>query len=152
MLGRLDYQPPFIGIETKEDDMNQDMYNETLKNFDNIGKVYLVWSDNGEPYEDGFSYIEKIFTTKEAAEKYLDDRHTRKDIGRKTNWVNPKFVCSMGNIDCHDCPKQEQDIDEDGFGYCHEEWIRNGNECDNEFWYIEEMNLWGLKGERDCHD
>ncbi len=44
-----------------------------------MNKVYVVWFDNCEEWEDNFQDIEKIFATREAAEEWLDDRFDRKE-------------------------------------------------------------------------
>ncbi len=44
-----------------------------------MDNVYVVWFDNCEAYEDNFQDIEKIFATREAAEKWLDNRFDRKE-------------------------------------------------------------------------
>lgn len=49
-------------------------------------KVYVVWYDNCEPWEDNFQDIEKIFATREAAEEWLDDCFDRKE----RLWYNGK--------------------------------------------------------------
>lgn len=57
-------------------------------------KVYVVWFDNCEAWEDNVQYIEKIFATREAAEEWLDDCFDRKerlwrngkDSGMQTYW------------------------------------------------------------------
>lgn len=36
-------------------------------------KVYVVWYDNGEEYEDNFQDIDRIFSSYDDAVKYLDD-------------------------------------------------------------------------------
>lgn len=127
--------------------MYKELYDAIAKDFNAIGKVYLVWCDNGEMYEDSFSYVETVFNSKSAAEKYLDDRHERGELvgykGERQTWSDPKFVCSMNNMNCEDCPRGGLDN-----GYCcalecdeYEE--RMDSEWDNSFWYIEEMDLWG---------
>lgn len=36
-------------------------------------KVYVVWYDNGEDYDDNYQDIDRIFSNYDDAEKYLDD-------------------------------------------------------------------------------
>lgn len=36
-------------------------------------KVYVVWYDNGEYYDDNYQDIDRIFSSYDDAEKYLDD-------------------------------------------------------------------------------
>lgn len=36
-------------------------------------KVYVVWYDNGEDYDDNYQDIDKIFSSYDDAAKYLDD-------------------------------------------------------------------------------
>lgn len=36
-------------------------------------KVYVVWYDNGEEYDDNYQDIDRIFSSYDDAEKYLDD-------------------------------------------------------------------------------
>lgn len=80
----------------------------------NSNKVYMVWYDNGEPWEDGYSCCEKIFSTLEAAEKFLDETENVVKVedvvgGKHTGkfmWVHPdreEFTCSKGFTDCNDC-------------------------------------------------
>lgn len=89
-----------------------------------MDKVYAVHYDNGEPWEDGYSYTECIYKTREAAEAYLDkdyERHegTRYDvnIGKTVPcviWKNRKreeYVCSKGFTRCEGCPDYESWID-----------------------------------------
>ena len=116
---------------------------EIPEGFKSVTKVYVVNYDNGEPYEDGFHCIDNIFSTYEEAEKYLIDMDTIKrewGFGKPT-WSFPKYVCSMNNMDCEDCPKREQDVDENGYRYCEEEFERDTSEYDNSFYTIEEYNL-----------
>lgn len=125
--------------------MYKELYNNIAKNFDNVGKVYLVWYDNGEAYEDSFSCVEAVFNSLDAAEKYLDDRHKRDWLrgykGERQTWSDPKFICSMNNMDCDDCPKSG--LETDDYIDCDEYEERMDSEWDNDYWYIEEHELWG---------
>lgn len=71
----------------------------------NDNKVYAIVYDNGEAWEDGFSYTVAIYNTREAAENYLDLKYRRDGENR---WVNRHDVkkCSKGHTydECDNCP------------------------------------------------
>ena len=83
-------------------------------------KVYEVHYNNMEPYEDNWHDSECFYSTLEGAVKYLEEEQglvSEERTGVKYNqetkkservtflvWHYPKYVCSMGNIDCNDCP------------------------------------------------
>lgn len=53
----------------------------------NDKRVYVIWYDNCEPYEDGFQCIEKIFASYDDAKKYLDNMgYVSKTEMRYCNW------------------------------------------------------------------
>ena len=126
--------------------MYKELYDNIAKDFDNVGKVYLVWWDNGEPWEDNSELVEAVFNNLDSAEKYLDDRHKRDELrgynGEHQTWSDPKFVCSMNNMDCEDCPKGGLN-DDDWDWECDKLDERTDSEWDNCYWYIEEHELWG---------
>lgn len=80
-------------------------------------KVYVVWWNNGEPYEDNCQDIDIIFRTRKEAEKYLDDRFDRFatyswDYKNQTRvpdhmWrakLNKEpYICVKGFDKCEDC-------------------------------------------------
>ena len=76
-----------------------------------MSNVYVVWFDNGESWEDNFRCIEKIFSTREAAEKYLDDGYVR----TKDNlWEPEYYTCKIrGDNNCSLCDKYNAWIDSD---------------------------------------
>lgn len=90
-------------------------------------KVYVVWWNDGEAYEDNFQDIEAIFATREEAEKYLDanyDRHesTTWDYKLKrqipchrweTHVNDVPYTCKEGRTECDGCP-------------LYEDWLENG--------------------------
>ena len=39
-------------------------------------KVYLVYYDNGQSWEDHHVYVDKIFLSKESADKYVEEKNT----------------------------------------------------------------------------
>lgn len=106
-----------------------------------MSKVYLVYCDNGEPYEDGFCYVNCIFTTREHAVEYIEKELgcIKRDGWRREEWEEPKYVCSMNNIDCEDCPNYNLDEYEENF--CEEYNERLDSEYDYTFYYIEEGEL-----------
>ena len=57
-----------------------------------MSNVYVVWYDNGESWEDNFRCIEKIFSTREAAEKYLDDMCVR---AKDNFWELEHYTCKI---------------------------------------------------------
>lgn len=90
-------------------------------------KVYVVWWNNGEEWEDNWQFIDKIFLTREAAEKYLGDIGFIKEEHKawKTyDWENHKvldtyirdkkeYVCKEGYTECDNCQKYLEWIDND---------------------------------------
>jgi len=38
-------------------------------------KVYLVYYDNGQTWEDHHVYVDKIFSSKESADKYVEEKN-----------------------------------------------------------------------------
>ena len=88
-------------------------------------KVYLVWCDNGEAYEEHFEDVEAVFSSMAGAEKYLDegydrepykmyDRNLRSFID-STRWVAKKdYACCEGYNKCDvNCPRYKAWIDDD---------------------------------------
>lgn len=39
-----------------------------------MNKVYIVFEDNGELYDDYYKWINKVFSEKEQAEKYVENQ------------------------------------------------------------------------------
>lgn len=124
------------------------MFDREIPNgFDSVSKVYLVEYDNGEPYEENFHYIKGVFKTQEAAEKYLDSKYERKHtkywhVNSAVDdivWGYPKFICSMNNIDCEDCPKCKDY--ENGWDCCEEYDSRLDSEYDNSYYIILKYDL-----------
>lgn len=106
-------------------------------------KVYVVWYDNGEEYEDNYQDISKIFSTKEAAVKYLEDSGKQlKNDWYEEAWGLPEFVCSMGDIYCYDCPLYDEKLEEET-GYCCVEKRERFDcyYCKYEQWTIREFEL-----------
>lgn len=100
-----------------------------------IGKIYIIDYDNGEPYEDGAHYVYGVFQSREAAEKCLKDIGAIKD-SRYGTWSSPDYVCSMGNMDCEECPKFGNEYE------CCEEYDRRlESEWDCSYYTIEEYDL-----------
>lgn len=85
-------------------------------------KVYVVWYDNGEAWEDNYQNIEAIFATREEAEAYLDAEYKRYESSF-FDYKLKKFVpchkweirengkpltCKKGRTGCQGCPKYEE--------------------------------------------
>lgn len=53
-------------------------------------KVYLVWYDNMEPYEDNFTYVRRVFSTKKKAEQYIrSEGYAYGKPARPFDWAAP---------------------------------------------------------------
>lgn len=52
-------------------------------------KVYVVWYDNGEDYDDNFQDIDSIFSSYDDAVKYLDDCGY---VGQVENGYNGEYM------------------------------------------------------------
>lgn len=116
--------------------------------------VYLVWNDNGEPYEDNFRYVERVFSTLEKAERYLtEERKCQPVVGFRgqTTWEPEKPTCPGGKALFLDCPEEEcpfcepEFIDlENGereFCGCRHAEVLESNYWDHTFFSIEEKTL-----------
>lgn len=114
---------------------------EEVKDFDTVDKVYLVWHDNGEQYEDSFSYVCHAFKSKESAVRCLEEGYELERGNDRQIWREKPYVCSMGNMDCDECPKGGNGSSKWDWD-CEELEPRQESEWDNTFWYIEEMDLW----------
>lgn len=101
-----------------------------------MDKIYVVHGDNGEAYEDGWDWIESIFTSGDYAVEYIENELgcVKTDDKWRETWKRPKYVCSMNNIDCYDCPKYDKDDDEIP---CEEYDERMDNEWDSTYFYIQ---------------
>lgn len=107
--------------------------------FKPVGKVYVVNYDNGELWEDAFHCVEQVFNTREAAQNYLIDLGLIGDadsMEESETWREPKYVCSMNNMICDECPKFENQYE-----HCKEYEERIDSEWDNSYYTIEEYNL-----------
>lgn len=114
-------------------------------------KVYLVWCDNGEPYEDNMSYPAKIFHSKDAAVKWLDESF---DLIKPNIWATRRHRCEItGLTSCGDCDTYKKWVD-DGIDVgpevgdddvcefpCSEYENMSDEWCESEYYYIEEMNM-----------
>lgn len=45
-------------------------------------KVFIVIGDNGEPYEDNYTWIERVFKTLESAEAYAAEKNAEIDTNK----------------------------------------------------------------------
>lgn len=116
--------------------------------------VYLVWYNNGEPYEDNYSYPVKIFYDKADAVKWLDERYCKV---RDNQWMIERHTCKItGSKTCDGCAKYDEwmnglDLWSDNDEPCEdedyddepcEEYQYMVSYCEeNESWSIEEMNM-----------
>lgn len=107
--------------------------------------VYVVWYDNGEQWEDNYQYIDGIFLTREAAEKYLDEEYQRYDTkqwdGKQNKFVDAvawkkkpreKQPCSRGYSNCDECRKYLDWLDND---YEPEDFCDEYDDMDDFDWY-----------------
>ena len=112
-------------------------------------KIYEVHYDNMEPYEDNFHCSECLCSTYERAVKYLEVEKGL--IKNGSNWVAPKYVCRMNNIDCKDCPlyyysdnyNGQKFTDEDGTetDECPDLYERLNSAYYHPIWYIVEHRV-----------
>lgn len=112
-------------------------------------KIYEVHYDNMEPYEDNFHYSECLCSTYERAVKYLEvEKGLIKD---GSNWVAPKYVCRMNNINCEDCPLYRDSDNYNGQKFTDEDGVET-DECPDLYermdsmyyrpvWYIVEHEM-----------
>lgn len=106
--------------------------------FKSVKKVYAIEYDNGEAWEDAYHDIDLIFDNRDEVVRYLIDRGlfgNTYDVRESTVWKAPKYVCSMGNIDCEGCPKCNGD------DFCDEWDDRMDSEWDNSFYMIREYDV-----------
>lgn len=124
-------------------------------------KVYVVWWDNGEQWEDHWQNIDGIFLTREVAEKYLDENYERymsKSYDSKSHkmidvvkWklkpVEPKVCKTTGYEYCDDCDKYldwlDNDCEPEDFceEYSNEGYYGSYDEVSYDSWYIEEHEV-----------
>lgn len=105
--------------------------------------VFLVMYDNGEAWEDGFSYATKAFSSYEKAVQYIEKSlGFVKDANDEAWRVDPqKLFCPAGNDNYYDCPQEgcplfKQDDNEDVVCCVHEDvFFRE----ENEFYTIRKM-------------
>lgn len=45
-------------------------------------KVFIIIGDNGEPYEDNYTWIERVFKTLESAEAYAAEKNAEIDTNK----------------------------------------------------------------------
>lgn len=121
-------------------------------------KVYLVWYDNGEAYEDHYYDVESVFSSMAGAEKYLDEKYAREAYRMydgnlhgfvdSTKWVAKKdYVCCEGYNECNSsCPRYNEwvnsDDDYEEETYPCEDYHRMPDSYDDNYWYyIEEREV-----------
>lgn len=73
-----------------------------------MDSVYLVWYDNGEEWEDHDTSVDKVFHTREGAEKYLEEDLDLERVDNKfgTTWIPKKSTCPFGLTDGENCARQ----------------------------------------------
>ena len=65
----------------------------------NMKKVYLVWYDNGATYpEDHQTYIDRIFLSKESADKYVSSKNNLPDDDEES-FYNPRWVITDKQVE-----------------------------------------------------
>lgn len=105
--------------------------------------VFLTEYDNGEAYEDNFSYVTRAFSSHDKAVQYIESLGFVKRSSQKDVWeFDPRLrVCPAGKdsyYDCHEekCPFFQQDPGESA-GWCvHENVFFR---ADNDFYTIKKM-------------
>jgi len=136
---------------------------DDIKNkFDTTGKVFVVWYDNGEEYEDHDEWVDTVFSTYQAAEKYLDgiygyerktveylnDKHIEwhvkspscpmDDSGGKIIYRNGHPKCFNGCIDCPSLKFNSDGVNTcDNFEDVYSDVIWN----DDNYYYIVEYDV-----------
>lgn len=115
--------------------------------------VYLVWNDNGEPYEDHFQCVERVFSTLEKAEKYLTEERKCQPVKTRweTTWEPEKPTCPGGKTFLLDCPEEKcpfcepefinlENGEREFYGCKHAE-ILDENYDNHTFFFVEEKTL-----------
>lgn len=116
-----------------------------------MDSVYLVWYDNGEDWDDRYTSVEKVFHTRESAEKYLEEDLDFERVDSKfgTTWIPKKCACPFGLTDGKNCARQfcpmfspsENDDVLTGVRECEHEDIFWDNEYLRHFYTVEQMEV-----------
>lgn len=105
-----------------------------------MNNIYVIWFDNGEDWEDHYRCIEKIFSTREAAENYLYDRYV---MTQDNLWEPEHYTCKIrGDNNCSLCDKYNAwvDSDYDADAPC-EEYNKLPDDYEHPSWDIEEYGV-----------
>lgn len=116
-----------------------------------MDSVYLVWYDNGEEYDDHYDAVDKVFRTREGAERYLekDLDLDRVDNKFETIWCPKKAPCPFGFTDRNDCARQfcpmfspsENDDVLTGVRECEHEELLWDNEFIRHYYTVEQREV-----------
>lgn len=110
--------------------------------------VYVIWSDNGEEWEDHYECPLYAFPTEEMAERYLDKNFEVKietpTWGRRSRytWSHKPVSCERYD-DCHDCPIYRNRTDsESGHVECDTYHKIMSDSWDNTTWFYSGLTLY----------
>lgn len=116
-----------------------------------MDSVYLVWYDNGEEYDDHYDAVEKVFCTRNSAERYLEEDLNCERVDNKfeTVWYPKKAPCPFGLTDRKDCARQfcpmfspsENDDVLTGVRECEHEELLWDNEFIRHYYTIEQREV-----------
>lgn len=90
-------------------------------------KVYMVWYDNCEMYEDNFQYPDAFCSTYDGAVKFLEDKGYVSTVDKRYDMFVGEFVeMPVWTIPEPDCDKNCCDCDKyvkcEWSDYCNPEW------------------------------
>lgn len=116
-----------------------------------MDSVYLVWYDNGEEYDDHYDAVEKVFRTRNSAERYLEEDLNCERVDNKfeTVWCPKKSPCPFGLTDRNDCARQfcpmfspsENDDVLTGVRECEHEELLWDNEFIRHYYTVEQREV-----------
>lgn len=112
-------------------------------------EVYVLWRDNGEPYEDHARYLVGLFEDKnDAIEKVKSSGYTSEDKGCFYRPVRKEHICSLGKYhSLEECMEMLEDsLDPLPCEYCKGEFDYLDDLTDYAYMFYEKYPLHKAKG------